>query len=78
MSEVHPPIFEPYVGTSSEESKPDPFMATPTYYLETDPFKPPSPFAFPLDSVAVSSTMGSYVSGRGCGHGHGRRDASEG
>ena len=59
MLDVHPPIFKPYVGTSSEESKPDPSMATPTYSLEMDPSKPTSLFALPLKSVMIPSTMGS-------------------
>ena len=50
MMKVHPPFFEPYGGTSSEESELDPSMATPT-----------SSFVFPSYSTTVSSTMGSYV-----------------
>ena len=69
MLEVHPPIFEPYVGTSSEKLESDPFMATHTYSPETSPSKPTSLFAFPSDSVAISSTRGSCICRKGCGRG---------
>ena len=91
MAKVHPPIFEPYIGTSSEELEPDPSMLTPVCSPKMDPSKPTFPFVFPSNSLAVSSTMGSRVSrrehghgfirtcaipyGHGRGHGHRRRDA---
>ena len=68
MSEIYPPIFEACVGSSSEELEFDPSMVMPMYSPKMDPFEPTSLYMVPFDSIAIPSTIGNHVSGRGHGH----------
>ena len=68
MSEICPPIFEACVGSSSEELEFDPSMVMHMYSPKMDPSEPTSLYMSPFDFIPIPSTIGSHVSGRGCGH----------